>query len=154
MQDEDMFDGDEGAVLAAFHRKIIGELRISPVTYNYMLAIWSRRRVSDSSVVKLHTKGNLKRAMDADTMTFKVFVQALALLGVREVEMSLRLEFGVSQLVTQHKIRFPIGDRNAPVVDGTPIISAPRKEVVIVPAKHTYTLPEKVYEPVDYMEVE
>lgn len=152
MQDDDTFDGDEGAVLAALHRKIIRELKITPVTYSYMLDIWTRRRDSTSPVVKLHTKGNLKRAMDADTMTFKVFSQALALLGVRHVVLSVVLEFGVSQLVTQHKIRFPIGDRNAPVVDGTPIICAPKREVVVVPAKVSYNLPKEVYEPVDFME--
>lgn len=55
-----------------------------------------RKKIEDKRVARLFTKGNVKRELDKPSMTFKVFVKGLRVLGVKRVKLFVTIQRTIS----------------------------------------------------------
>lgn len=51
-----------------------------------------RKKIEDKKVAKLFTKGNVRRELEKPSMTFKVFVKGLRVLGVKRVKLFVNVQ--------------------------------------------------------------
>lgn len=51
-----------------------------------------RKKIEDKRVAKLFTKGNVKRELEKPSMTFKVFIKGLRVLGVKRVKLFVTIQ--------------------------------------------------------------
>lgn len=95
-----------GGILAALWRIMLRDLAISPNRFDNFLSDYielSNRRLKASRVDKRLTRGNLRRALEKETMTFKVFITAMKVLKLRRFTLIFVLEH-TSGLRSTHQL--------------------------------------------------
>ena len=83
-----------GGILARLWRIMLDELKVSPNRFESLLTDFitdARRAVPDNRVTLHLTRGNFRRELSNDTMTFKVFVNAMKFLKIAQFKLVLVL---------------------------------------------------------------
>jgi hypothetical protein len=85
-----------GGILARLYRQILMDLQVRPNRFNLLLKEASdnaKQTITDKSVSKYFTAGNLRRELEKPEMTFKVFMKGVRLLKVVNFKICLELTF-------------------------------------------------------------
>lgn len=85
-----------GGILAEVWRKTQSAINLPPARFETMLNEYVsnlKHLKSESRLVKVFTKGNLRREFEKPTMTFKVLLKGFKLIGVVRLRVSFELEF-------------------------------------------------------------
>src|SRR6187399_694377 len=83
-----------GGILAHLWRKILYDLNVEAGRMDHCLTRFidhARRSASDPSQAGNFNRGNLRRELARDSMTIKVFMKALRVLGVKKVRFVVEL---------------------------------------------------------------
>lgn len=100
-----------GGILAKLWRLILADMQMSPSRFEGLLTDYVRtlRKSSfENRVARLFTRGNLRREFEKTSMSFKVFVKGLRLLGVNELKIVVHLKMN-SGRVTTHEVTANLG---------------------------------------------
>ena len=101
-----------GGILAHLFRKILHDMNIETGRMDYNLTRYiehARRTSADSALAANTNRGNLRRELARDTMTIKVFMKALRVLGVKKVRLIVELTHP-HQEPTRHWVNVDIAD--------------------------------------------
>jgi hypothetical protein len=82
-------------VLAHLWRKVLAERSIGLVQFDSLCAqyiIKARRQQTSSRIANYFNRSNIFREMSRPTMTFKVFVKAMQLIGMKRLRITIELE--------------------------------------------------------------
>lgn len=98
--------GTSGAILASLFRIIMHDIGINHEKFNYLMLRYLDdprnhipRNIRDRSTVR----GNLKKQLLKNTMTWKVFCKGMMFLNVRALELNLILGH-IDDSITEHKL--------------------------------------------------
>lgn len=83
-----------GGILAKLWRVILHDLNINYPQFEQLLSnyiIASRASVEDNRIARLITKGNLRRAFERPSMTFKSFFKGMKLLRIKKIRIAVEL---------------------------------------------------------------
>jgi hypothetical protein len=93
----------EAGFLAALWRQILTDLNIDSSLYEHAVNTWISKQQSSNPYEQVHRRGNLRRELSDDKMTFKVFVRALKIVGANRVDISIRLTFANKRVTTHQR---------------------------------------------------
>jgi hypothetical protein len=91
--------GSVSSSLSCLWNKIKDSQGNSEERFNALLASFisvERKKIEDKNIAKLFTKGAIRRELEKPSMTFKVFVKGLRVLGVKRVKVFVNVQKTVS----------------------------------------------------------
>jgi hypothetical protein len=100
----DIKTGTSDSILAALFRTILFDLGITTARFNTLL---ERYLISSNMPKNIETvsslRGNLKKELLKNTMSFKVFIKGLVFLNVKKFELKITLYHGNNQVTIHTK---------------------------------------------------
>lgn len=111
---EQINTGSVDSILASLFRKILTELNINTTRFN---SIMEQHLISKQAAIPQNTKerssarGNLKKELLKETMTWKVFCRGLRFLHVPKITLTITLHHTVKQ-PTIHTMLINLGDEH------------------------------------------
>lgn len=102
-----------GGILALAWRTILFNLNMEIGNMEFLLKTYierMRKNTADPSVAGYYNKGNIRRELAKNTMTFKVFMKALRVLDVTHVRIAFELTHRMGRK-TLHEVHVDIDDQ-------------------------------------------
>lgn len=96
-----------GGSLAELFRIIQYDLGISGPRMEVLISefiIAEKRSIPDNRVSRFLVRGNIRRELERPSMTFKVFIKMLKIIGVRQMDFGVGLEFNTSREYQEHSV--------------------------------------------------
>lgn len=96
-----------GGSLAELFRTIQYDLGISGPRMEVLISefiISEKRRIPDNRVARFLVRGNIRRELDRPSMTFKVFIKMLKIIGVKCMDFGVSLDFGSTEQEQHHSV--------------------------------------------------
>lgn len=106
-QDDHLFEdkiktGKPDSVLASLFRLIQFELGVTPERFNRLMENYMRNANIPNNLREASSlRGNLKKELQKDTMSWKVFIKALVFLNIKKFKITLEL-YHENKHITQH----------------------------------------------------
>ena len=100
-----------GGSLAELFRTIQYDLGISGPRMEVLISefiIAEKRRIPDNRVARFLVRGNIRRELDRPSMTFKVFIKMLKIIGVKIMDFGVELDFGNDKPKQEHSINLDL----------------------------------------------
>ncbi len=96
-----------GGSLAELFRTIqydlgIGGPRMEVLISEFIIA--EKRKIPDNRVARFLVRGNIRRELDRPSMTFKVFIKMLKIIGVKRMDFGVSLDFGPNIAEQDHSV--------------------------------------------------
>ncbi len=119
-----------GGSLAELFRTIQYDLGISGPRMEVLISefiIAEKRRVPDNRVARFLVRGNIRRELDRPSMTFKVFIKMLKIIGVKIMDFGVELDFGNNTQPQEHFINLdlrPHSNKTIQLSDDTHSVSS------------------------------
>lgn len=96
-----------GGSLAQLFRTIQYDLGISGPRMEVLISefiINEKRNLPDNRVARFLVRGNIRRELERPSMTFKVFVKMLKIIGVKRMDFGVELDFGADKPTQKHSV--------------------------------------------------
>lgn len=96
-----------GGSLAQLFRTIQYDLGISGPRMEVLISefiINEKRNLPDNRVARFLVRGNIRRELERPSMTFKVFVKMLKIIGVKRMDFGVELDFGADKPTQNHSV--------------------------------------------------
>lgn len=96
-----------GGALAELFRTIQYDLGISGPRMEVLISefiINEKRNLPDNRVARFLVRGNIRRELERPSMTFKVFVKMLKIIGVKRMDFGVELDFGPDKPTQKHSV--------------------------------------------------
>jgi hypothetical protein len=100
-----------GGILARLWRQTLLDLNIKGPRFEILLSefiILARRGVNENKISRHFTRGNLRRELEKEKMTFKVFMKGMKFLKIKKIRFAIELEHG-SGRKTLHQTVIDLG---------------------------------------------
>jgi hypothetical protein len=100
-----------GGSLAELFRTIQYDLNISGPRMEVCISefiIAEKRRIPDNRVARFLVRGNIRRELDRPSMTFKVFIKMLKIIGVKQMDFGVELDFGQNKTQQNHLVHLDL----------------------------------------------
>lgn len=96
-----------GGSLAELFRTIQYDLGIGGPRMEVLISefiINEKRNLPDNRVARFLVRGNIRRELERPSMTFKVFVKMLKIIGVKRMDFGVELDFGPDKPTQKHSV--------------------------------------------------
>lgn len=109
-----------GGSLAELFRTIQYDLGISGPRMEVLISefiINEKRNLPDNRVARFLVRGNIRRELERPSMTFKVFVKMLKIIGVKRLDFGVELDFGHDKPTQTHSVFVDLKHHNGKSLD-------------------------------------
>lgn len=101
-----------GGILARLWRQILDDVNMKPNRFEVLLSDFitnAKRGIPEHRVSRHFTRGNLRRELEKDTMTFKVFMKGMKFLKIVKINFTVELQHQ-SGRKTLHQTTIDLGN--------------------------------------------
>ncbi len=96
--------GTSDSILASLFRTILHDLGITATRFNILLEKYIIKAGIPKNVKDISSqRGNLKKELLKNTMTWKVFIKAMIFLNVNKIDIRIRLHHPTGTITEHHK---------------------------------------------------
>jgi hypothetical protein len=109
-----------GGSLAELFRTIQYDLGISGPRMEVLISefiINEKRNLPDNRVARFLVRGNIRRELERSSMTFKVFVKMLKIIGVKRMNFGVEIDFGNSAPIQKHSVFVDLKNHSGKSID-------------------------------------
>jgi hypothetical protein len=104
--------GTSDSVLASLFRSILFDLNVNIPKFNHLLSrYFINRNIKTNTDTINSLRGNLKKELLKDSMSWKVFIKGLSFLSIKKFELEIKLHHS-NNLITKHTKIVIIDDFN------------------------------------------